>query len=194
MRNIFAATALGLWLSAFVTALSPPLYADTETFRNPIHNGNRLDWCYAWGTGCGQAAADAWCRAKQFRSAQAFTQDPDIGSRTPTRLISTGAICDQSFCDGFRSITCWKPAQYNPPRAFEPDVDRKGGDYTSVTLPAGAVPTACRELCAADATHCKAWTYVKAGVQAANPRCWLKNTVPAAVSSNCCSSGVMLRR
>lgn len=77
---------------------------------------------------------------------------------------------------------------------IEENVDRRGGDYTSVTLPAGSTANNCRSLCAADPNRCRAWTYVKAGVQATNPRCWLKSTVPAAISSNCCTSGVMGRR
>jgi hypothetical protein len=85
-----------------------------------------------------------------------------------------------------------RPVRPHPPQAsFEPDTDRMGGDYTSVTLPAQSVPRDCQALCAADGNRCKAWTYVKAGVQAANPRCWLKNSVPAGKPSNCCSSGVM---
>lgn len=72
---------------------------------------------------------------------------------------------------------------------FEPNIDRTGGDYTNVTLPPGADAHACQSLCDADGT-CKAWTFVKAGVQAPNPRCWLKNTVPPPHTSNCCTSGV----
>jgi hypothetical protein len=72
---------------------------------------------------------------------------------------------------------------------FEPNVDRTGGDYANVTLPPGSPPQACQSLCDADGT-CKAWTFVNAGVQAPNPRCWLKNTVPAAHANNCCTSGV----
>jgi hypothetical protein len=81
-------------------------------------------------------------------------------------------------------------AYYPRPRRLEPNTDRKGGDYTSVTLPAGSQPGNCQALCAADGTHCKAWTYVNAGVQAANPRCWLKKMVPAPIASNCCTSGL----
>ena len=72
---------------------------------------------------------------------------------------------------------------------YEPNVDRTGGDYTSLNLPAGSNAQSCRSLCDADG-NCRAWTYVKAGVQAANPRCWLKNTVPPPHASACCTSGV----
>jgi hypothetical protein len=71
----------------------------------------------------------------------------------------------------------------------EPNIDRPGGDYTNITLPPGSVSQVCLNLCSADAP-CKAWTYVKPGVQAPNPRCWLKNTVPEARANSCCTSGV----
>jgi PAN domain len=73
--------------------------------------------------------------------------------------------------------------------AAEKNTDRPGGDYTNVTLPHKADPKACHKLCNAD-HGCRAWTYVKAGVQAANPRCWLKNVIPPPVPNPCCVSGV----
>ncbi len=77
-----------------------------STFNNPMQGPNRLDWCYSWGVGCGKQAADAWCVAKGFGGATNFQIANDIGASTPTRLISTGAVCDQGFCDGFAFITC----------------------------------------------------------------------------------------
>ncbi len=84
---------------------------------------------------------------------------------------------------------CTSGTKAAAPAPVEFNTDRTGGDYTSVTLPGGSTYQQCRDLCTADAP-CKAWTYVKAGVQAANPRCWLKNTVPAPHPDNCCTSGV----
>jgi hypothetical protein len=68
------------------------------------------------------------------------------------------------------------------------NTDRPGHDFTNVTLPGGTNYKACRTLCNADAS-CKAWTFVKPGYQGANPRCWLKDSVPPKVSSACCTSG-----
>jgi hypothetical protein len=72
--------------------------------------------------------------------------------------------------------------------AVEPNRDRPGMDYKNFDLPA-AVPLLCKAACDVEG-QCKAWTYVKPGVQGANPRCWLKNGVPPKVTSNCCTSGV----
>lgn len=74
--------------------------------------------------------------------------------------------------------------------AAENNINRPGGDYTSVTLPAGSHWPACEALCKADGSACKAWTFVRPGNQAANPRCWLKSSAPAPVGDNCCVSGV----
>lgn len=74
-------------------------------------------------------------------------------------------------------------------QAYEDNVDRPGGDYTSFNLPAGSGPQACEQFCDADG-QCKAWTFVRPGVQAPNARCWLKSSVPAAQANNCCVSDV----
>ena len=72
--------------------------------------------------------------------------------------------------------------------AMEIDTDRPGLDYHSFDMSA-AKPELCQASCAAD-MRCKAWTYVKPGVQSANARCWLKHAVPQANSNSCCVSGV----
>ncbi|HQX84140.1 MAG: hypothetical protein IT541_02010 [Hyphomicrobiales bacterium] len=102
MRNfvqiVFVLSALGLW-----TGLAE---AETKTFENPMIGTNRLDWCVDWGKGCGQEAATAWCKSNAYDHSVAGKQAPDIGASSPTKLIATGEICDQSYCDGFTSITC----------------------------------------------------------------------------------------
>lgn len=80
--------------------------AETKTFDNPTIGGDRLDWCLNWGEGCGAPAATTWCKTVGFDEAVDSKQAPDIGASTPTRLIATGEVCDQSYCDGFTSITC----------------------------------------------------------------------------------------
>lgn len=63
--------------------------------------------------------------------------------------------------------------------AFEYDIDRPGSDYLNFEL-STADPAICSAQCAADAP-CRAWTYVKPGVQGTLARCWLKNAVPPQV-------------
>ncbi|HMQ58002.1 MAG TPA: hypothetical protein PKE65_05595 [Rhizobiaceae bacterium] len=86
-----------------VTCFKP---TPVRTYWKPKWGGDRLDWCVNWAQGCGKAAADKFCQTKGFSTAKAFVMDPNIGNAHRTRLIGTGAVCDQGFCDGFRKITC----------------------------------------------------------------------------------------
>jgi len=71
---------------------------------------------------------------------------------------------------------------------IEYKTDRYGSDYNSFEIQAN--PVACQTTCKND-TRCRAWTYVKPGVQASNAMCHLKNTVPNATSCEYCTSGVV---
>jgi len=77
-----------------------------NVFYYPKIKGYRLDWCRLWGTDCGKGAADAFCRLKGYTGAESWEIDPDIGLRSPTYVIGSGQICNQSFCDGFKYIVC----------------------------------------------------------------------------------------
>jgi hypothetical protein len=98
MRGIVALSAL-----CFSFGLAD---AENKTFENPMIGTNRLDWCADWGKGCGAEAATAWCKSNAYDHSVAVQQAPDIGASAPTKLIATGEVCDQSYCDGFTSITC----------------------------------------------------------------------------------------
>ena len=84
--------------------------AENQTFNNPKVGAQRLDLCLNWGSGCGKPAADAWCASKGYVNSSAHDVAHDIGASTPTRLITTGAVCDQDYCDGFETVTCFKPS------------------------------------------------------------------------------------
>jgi hypothetical protein len=109
-----------MFSAAALIALSAPASAGSQTFSEPMQGSNRLDWCLNWGTGCGAEAANAWCVANGFESASDFGIANDIGAQSPTRLITTGAVCDQPFCDGFSHITCFSATPttvvYNQPK------------------------------------------------------------------------------
>lgn len=106
-----AAPLLALATVAFATAGQ----AETQFFSKPKVGAQRLDYCLAWGVDCGKPAADAWCVSKGYVEASAFQIAEDIGASNPTRLLSTGAVCDQAFCDGFASVTCTRP---DPEQAY----------------------------------------------------------------------------
>ncbi len=105
---------VGLFLGAlFLTHLYAGNYSalaqGSKTFKNPVIKGYRLDWCLHWGRQCGKPAADAWCASKMGKAggyAMKWEAAQDIGALSPTYVIGDGAVCNQKFCDGFRSITC----------------------------------------------------------------------------------------
>lgn len=75
---------------------------------------------------------------------------------------------------------------------IEPGIDRAGGDYRSFDIGNADLrdtpELVCRDACRKE-SQCRAWTYVKIGVQGPKARCWLKTSVPAPRLSNCCISG-----
>ena len=73
-------------------------------------------------------------------------------------------------------------------RTFTPmqfDTDLFGGDFTGFN---GSTPELC-EIDCKSLGRCRAWTFVKAGVQSPQPRCNLKDVIPAATANACCVSG-----
>lgn len=71
---------------------------------------------------------------------------------------------------------------------LEVNVDRPGSDFDNFDLDR-AKPELCQARCAAN-PKCRAFTYVKPGVQGDKARCWLKDPVPQAIPSECCVSGL----
>jgi len=72
--------------------------------------------------------------------------------------------------------------------AFEHDTNRPGHDYHNFKL-GEARPELCRDACAKD-PRCKAFTYVKPGVQGQQAHCWLKDLAERPQPGACCISGI----
>ena len=73
-------------------------------------------------------------------------------------------------------------------RAFtqmQVDTNLLGGDYKGYDA---STVEMCEAECKRDG-KCRAWTFVRAGVQGPQPRCYLKDVIPAASSNSCCVSG-----
>ena len=73
-------------------------------------------------------------------------------------------------------------------RQWEPQTDRPGSDYRSFDVRESR-PELCRDACGSE-RQCRAFTYVRPGVQGPRARCGLKNAVPPARPNDCCLSGV----
>ncbi len=122
---------------------------------------------------CRQACAlDARCRAYTFVNAGVQGAHPRCWLKTSVPAPRTSKCCVSGVLP--------------PP---EPATDRPGGDYRTIDMRT-ANEADCRLDCVAD-SKCKAYTYVKPGVQAPQARCWLKSSVPAPRANGCCASGVI---
>ena len=71
--------------------------------------------------------------------------------------------------------------------SVEHNTDRMGNDYQRMSNISD--PATCRGMCDSDA-HCRAYTWVRPGVQEPDGVCYLKNPVPGATPNDCCVSGV----
>jgi hypothetical protein len=101
----------------------------------------------------------------------------------------------------FVGLGFWQPGALTGPASLtapavtmterEHDTDRYGGDYQGFDVNADHVEL-CEDACKND-TKCRAWTYVKPGLQTKNARCWLKDVVPASSNDVCCVSGTKTR-
>ena len=78
-----------------------------------------------------------------------------------------------------------------PVTAFgqEVGINRPGSDYRNFNANNSQT---CENACIHDnysRYQCKAWTYVRAGVQGPTGRCWLKDAMPRKVLDRNCVSG-----
>lgn len=86
--------------------VSGPSHAEVRTFRNPQHQGYRLDYCQAFGQACGERVATQWCRGQGYEYASDWAIDRNIGDVQPTMAIDSDRVCRGGQCDGFASVTC----------------------------------------------------------------------------------------
>jgi hypothetical protein len=80
--------------------------AKSKVFENPTINGIRVDGCMKWGpSGCGDPAANHWCRSKGFRRATSW----DTEKVHPTIFQASDSpvkVCDYFFCGAFSRVVC----------------------------------------------------------------------------------------
>jgi hypothetical protein len=92
------------------------------------------------------------------------------------RLLKACAVASVFF-----SLVTGRPA------TAQVKFDRPGGDYQSSPVLSGD-PADCALVCERD-RRCRAWSFNYPDV-AGGAMCWLKNSVPQRMQSNCCVSGV----
>lgn len=79
-----------------------------RTFKFPFYpidqKIRKLDWCYRLGEQCGQVAANAYCKARGYETAQSFSK-ANAGTLTFTQTIGDNRVCVQN-CGIFSAIGC----------------------------------------------------------------------------------------
>jgi hypothetical protein len=124
----------------------------------------------------GEPQCKAWTYVKP-NSTQGFAPRCWLKDTVPARVAD--ACCASGV----------KGAAPPPPSDVEWNTNRQGQDYKDFDLP-NDNPMLCRNACLDDA-NCRAWTYVKPNAgQGFQPRCWLKDGIPAPAADACCVSGV----
>lgn len=73
---------------------------------------------------------------------------------------------------------------------LEQNFDRPGGDIKNIPNVGSAGQ--CMNMCRGD-QRCKAFTWVRPGLQRSGGRCYLKSIVPAGYPNGCCVSGIVPR-
>ncbi len=89
-------------------------------------------------------------------------------------------------CGGINANNVY-PTGAGQKSTVESATNRPGSDYASFWQDQDFW-SVCQKACDADA-RCKAYTYVRAGVQGKQAHCWLKSTAPPAHGDACCVSG-----
>lgn len=79
--------------------------ADVIRIDNPVVDGVPVDWCRAWGQGCGWQGAHAFCRDRGYERALQY----EIFTPGRTYLMSSDNFCSGPTCTGFLSVTCKMP-------------------------------------------------------------------------------------
>jgi hypothetical protein len=75
--------------------------------------------------------------------------------------------------------------------AVEFSIDRVGGDYRNLEVPADTMGRTCDAICRTD-TRCRAWTYSRPGYYGGRAAgCFLKDRVTLPRHDPCCISGVV---
>ena len=71
----------------------------------PRFEGSRVDWCFDKEQGCGQRAANSFCRRMGYRRANAYKRQEHV---LATRTIGSQRLCFGTMCRGFHYITCYR--------------------------------------------------------------------------------------
>ena len=136
--------------------------ADVHESREPVNLGGRADRPGLTG---GRRSVGTWAR---------FSWKTMVIGGGATLLVLVGFVVFLMYGGGSRSFT---PAMAN--------TNLFGGDYKGFDVTTAEM---CETECKRD-LECRAWTFVRAGVEGPQARCYLKGVIPPLSMNSCCVSG-----
>lgn len=98
-----SATAPGFAAISQVVEVLPRERSKQAEFDAPMVDGVALDICREWGNNCNKPAADLFCQQQNFFESESFRVAND---QPPTRIITSGQLCEDRSCDRFSWIRC----------------------------------------------------------------------------------------
>ena len=143
----------------------------------------------------GERATGIHGRSGDAVNALGLICDP-LPAASPPPTVQAGGPLRRTGADTLPSAA--PPIAATPPASANKmltGIDMPGKDYRNVVLNFSPTqrnnnqPVACQNICAIEA-QCKAWTWVKLGVQGTNAMCWLKNNSPPRVANANTVSGL----
>ena len=99
MRTLLATVTFALLLGASAAQAEKRIFIIANNA-----DGYGIDRCLSKGAACGAAAASAYCKSREFKSAASFRKvdRDDITGAVPT----SGGSCTGGSCDEFVAIEC----------------------------------------------------------------------------------------
>jgi hypothetical protein len=91
---------------AAIALLSATASAETTAFIVPNFDGYGIDQCLADGRPCGQAAAAAWCRSRDYSEAVEFGRLDRTDTTASVPVTRTASSCAGSSCSEQVAIVC----------------------------------------------------------------------------------------
>jgi hypothetical protein len=102
---------MGLFRSVLVGGAAVALFsavasAETTAFIVPKFDGYGIDQCLADGQPCGQAAAAAWCRSRDYTSVAEFGRLDRADTTASLPVTPAAASCSGRACNDQIAIVC----------------------------------------------------------------------------------------
>ena len=169
-------------LALLVLALCAPALAQSGYDRR---GGDYLKFEVKTGDPAACAARcehDARCRAWSF----SYPRTTSVAAMCALKSQVPARVEDKCCVSGVRGA-----GVIEPKGPVEFSIERFGGDYRNIEVPADKGDDACKAACEGD-KRCRAWTYLRPGYAGGPaPRCYLKDRITRPRHKPCCISGVV---